>query len=417
MAIKTRVQLQTDADTIKNETVAGQNTATRVGGYCRDLLDSIQMATESAGPAPVSPTDDLKIPYATSGNLAYAASFRMATGLAAIELGAVGQVGSAGTFRVEEGFSLVGQGQSSTDCNILSFSSSIPSTITLGENSSECDTILSYAATAHNAFIGANRVFQVSALGINVSPGGVAVASAGDIRVSAAFSLVAVDGSSNDANVLGMSSGTLTIGETSHMGTVVLQTAGGGFKIQDSTYSTNGLEMTPTSVFFPLAAANVSIGHNQAASGGGGQLSITARAAAAASGANGASLNLHGGAKDGAGAHGPVNLYSGATLVATADEDGVAFSLGRKLKTTRVTSTPYAILATDDQIYLAASSSVADLPAGVDKQTYRIINTDTASKTVNANGTDKLFGTVSGSFTLMPGNSIEITFETTDGWY
>jgi len=46
MTVQTRTQLQTTADLIENAVVVGENSASRVGGYCRDLLDSLSLSTE-----------------------------------------------------------------------------------------------------------------------------------------------------------------------------------------------------------------------------------------------------------------------------------------------------------------------------------------------------------------------------------
>ena len=58
------------------------------------------------------------------------------------------------------------------------------------------------------------------------------------------------------------------------------------------------------------------------------------------------------------------------------------------------------------------------LPAGVNETNYRIVNTGTSgnSLTITPNGAENLLGANS-IFILLDGESLIITFETTDHWY
>jgi hypothetical protein len=95
-------------------------------------------------------------------------------------------------------------------------------------------------------------------------------------------------------------------------------------------------------------------------------------------------------------------------------------SAGDVRNTTRVTTT-YTILATDEIIYCDTDGGgfTATLPAGVVGTTYRIINVGSTSNdlTLAVNGTDKLSGVASGTETIADGESIELTYETTEGWW
>src|SRR5688572_14156678 len=52
MAVKTRSELEDAADEIRDETGEGANTATRVGGFLRDAIDSMPLASEVTTPPP-----------------------------------------------------------------------------------------------------------------------------------------------------------------------------------------------------------------------------------------------------------------------------------------------------------------------------------------------------------------------------
>lgn len=92
---------------------------------------------------------------------------------------------------------------------------------------------------------------------------------------------------------------------------------------------------------------------------------------------------------------------------------------GRIKNTTRVTTT-YTILITDDQIFANtdAGAYTSTLPTGVEGQTFRVINSGTTNNLTlaPASGQD-LYGTTDGTHVLTPGESAEITFNSTDGWY
>ena len=97
----------------------------------------------------------------------------------------------------------------------------------------------------------------------------------------------------------------------------------------------------------------------------------------------------------------------------------VTTQAGIIINTTRVTTT-YQILVTDTAILANtdAGTYTATLPAGAQGQSLRIVNTGTAGilLTVAPSGAELLLG-VNSNFTLFDGESIELVYDTTDGWY
>lgn len=87
--------------------------------------------------------------------------------------------------------------------------------------------------------------------------------------------------------------------------------------------------------------------------------------------------------------------------------------------TTRVTNT-YTILTTDHVIFCNTDggSFTATLPAGVEGQTFRIINSGTSGGllTIAPDGAEHLIG-VNSSFSFNDGEVLELTYNSTDGWY
>lgn len=92
--------------------------------------------------------------------------------------------------------------------------------------------------------------------------------------------------------------------------------------------------------------------------------------------------------------------------------------------TKRITDgdSPYAVLATDRVLYCDTDAGVieVDLPAGVNNRTLKLINVGSSANdlTVDPNGTEQVFGGGAGApATVSDGDSIEITFETTEHWW
>jgi hypothetical protein len=88
--------------------------------------------------------------------------------------------------------------------------------------------------------------------------------------------------------------------------------------------------------------------------------------------------------------------------------------------TTNVTSSPYTILDTDEEIFFDTDAApiTALLPAGIDGTNYRMINVGRSKNdvTLTPNGTDLLFG-VNATERIADNEVIEATFETDEGWF
>ena len=91
---------------------------------------------------------------------------------------------------------------------------------------------------------------------------------------------------------------------------------------------------------------------------------------------------------------------------------------GMRLPTTRVTNT-YVVLGSDYAVFCDTDGGgfTVTLPAGVDGQTYKIINcgTSTNNLTLTPNGAELLIG-VNASSTLSDGESLTLIYESTEGW-
>jgi len=98
---------------------------------------------------------------------------------------------------------------------------------------------------------------------------------------------------------------------------------------------------------------------------------------------------------------------------------GTLTTVGRIKNTTRVITT-YTVLITDDVIFANTDGSAwtATLPAGVEGQTFKIINSGSSSNnlTIAPDGAEHLLGANS-NFTLSDGEALIITYNATDGWY
>lgn len=99
--------------------------------------------------------------------------------------------------------------------------------------------------------------------------------------------------------------------------------------------------------------------------------------------------------------------------------DGVIDSTGR-LKGKRRLTTTGNILVTDEVIFCNTDTAgfTVTLPAGVNKQTFKIINSGSSSNllTISPDGSEHLIG-VNSDFYLYDGESLEITYDSDDGWY
>ena len=107
------------------------------------------------------------------------------------------------------------------------------------------------------------------------------------------------------------------------------------------------------------------------------------------------------------------------TLSSTLGVTGTTTTVGRIKTVTRQTTT-YQILVTDSVIFGNTDSAgwTATLPAGVSGQTLKVINSGSSGNilTVAPNGSEHLLG-VNSNFSLFDGETLDLTYDSTDGWY
>jgi len=89
-------------------------------------------------------------------------------------------------------------------------------------------------------------------------------------------------------------------------------------------------------------------------------------------------------------------------------------------KVTRVTTT-YSVLTTDNKVFCNTDSAgfTATLPTGTQDLTFRITNSGSSGNTLTIavqTGED-IYGTTNGTHLLYDGESADLTYDTTDGWY
>lgn len=93
---------------------------------------------------------------------------------------------------------------------------------------------------------------------------------------------------------------------------------------------------------------------------------------------------------------------------------------GRKPNTTRITSSPYTALATDDNIFVDTDGGAitVNLPVGINRTKYRLINCGSSGNdiTLAPNGAELLTG-VNASRTISDGGVLIVVYETTEGWW
>lgn len=101
------------------------------------------------------------------------------------------------------------------------------------------------------------------------------------------------------------------------------------------------------------------------------------------------------------------------------DDGSVTTNYGRIKPPTRVTTT-YTILVSDYEVFGNTDSAgfTVTLPAGVEGQTFRIVNTGTSGNTLTIapNGSEHLIG-VNSNYTLADGEALILCYNATDGWY
>ena len=107
------------------------------------------------------------------------------------------------------------------------------------------------------------------------------------------------------------------------------------------------------------------------------------------------------------------------TVSTTSLLSGTTTTFGRIKTVTRKTTTA-TILVTDSVIFgnTDGGAWTATLPAGVSGQTFRIINSGASGNllTVAPNGSEHLLG-VNSNFNLFDAEALDLTYDSTDGWY
>lgn len=95
-------------------------------------------------------------------------------------------------------------------------------------------------------------------------------------------------------------------------------------------------------------------------------------------------------------------------------------SQGRLKSVTRIDTTPYDILVTDEIIFVDTDTGVVtvNLPAGAQGQTYKIINSGNSGNnvTIVPNGSDLLIGDVASEY-LIDAETLILTFDEIEGWF
>ena len=109
-------------------------------------------------------------------------------------------------------------------------------------------------------------------------------------------------------------------------------------------------------------------------------------------------------------------VISAGSFVATGNITGN----GYYFNTTRVTSSPYTTLATDDEIFVDTDGGavLVNLMPGLDGKRYRIINVGSADNdvTIAPDGVELLTG-ANASRTLSDGSVVILSYEPTEGWW
>jgi hypothetical protein len=293
------------------------------------------------------------------------------------------------------------------------------------------------------------------------------VAIDGSVRLTASGSVKAYVSGSASLNLISVASGVVSVGETPYTSFMDLHSAGG---VRVYAGGSNYAQLQTNQLNFVSPVADCIVGADTVTSGAGKKLTIQGGSTSDA-GQAGGDVWITSGTPGTGGAAGSISLVSGAggamlvatplsasenlfsfgtassqnaTLQAGGDMDldtgagkdltlrtgGTARAMldasqfttygGRIITTTRVTSTPWPVLATDDQIYADTDSGdiTINLPPGTDGQRFRIINCGSSgySAIVVPSGAELLNG-VNLSETLSDGESLEITYETTEGWW
>lgn len=111
---------------------------------------------------------------------------------------------------------------------------------------------------------------------------------------------------------------------------------------------------------------------------------------------------------------------AGAAITATVDLRVYGPDSDLFPRLVRTTAAAYTVAAGDRVVFANsdAASVVVTLPAGVERRAVRVVNTGTSSNTVSVTpaGAELLLGAAS-AFVLNDGESLDIVYDPTEGWY
>jgi len=115
-----------------------------------------------------------------------------------------------------------------------------------------------------------------------------------------------------------------------------------------------------------------------------------------------------------------VQRYDGATWITVAIFSGGGYTPNTTLIDN--TDSPYSPVNTEYVIFADTDGGAItiNLPVGTDAKNFKIINTGSSGNdiTIDPNGTEQLFGGGAGvAFTLYDGESINIHYNATEGWW
>jgi len=364
MTVKTRTELSDAAVVIRDEAVAGANTAGRVGGFCKDLVDSTALSNEIEITATAVATTAVGTLSGTTTTIDGILLNGAGTSVALL---------TAESTPANNGVWVIQSGPWTRPANYAAGSNAGGKLVTVQQGTVYADTVWLCTADYPNdvvdtdgttwerkgvtqPVIGENdRMAFAQALAIVYATGvkilnptgaqdgislttlavGGATTTTGGVRLANDVHIRA-DGASTGVDLIGWNStlSAIEIGKESQAwsSSVVIHSGGVGLSTTSSTSATaRTLQMTENRITFqsttPLTATgaltNCQIGIVTAPAGeNSADLDIYAGNAGSGSGDAGGTLTIKGGVEDGAGLSGPVVIQSGSTQVGEFAIDG-----------------------------------------------------------------------------------------------
>ncbi len=375
MTVQTRANLSTQATTIRDEVAVGANTATRVGTYCKDLLDSIALQTES----------DIQATAVAVANVGTLSG--IATTIDGILLNSAGDHVAMLT------------AQSSGDENG-------PWVIQSGPWTRPVEYFAGMDASGKLVGVQQGTIYAES-IWKCTSDTGSAVVDTDATTWTAQGPFVTWDTATLIQQV-GEKTNVLRLDLQSQQGVRVVAT-------NDAFYTT----ITESFVRF-RPAGHVRVDCYAPAVGDGRDLTLASQVGV--SGADVGDLILETPAAVGGGAEAPIIFQPAAVEAFRVDTEGTRTTGGRILTATRIdhTDSPYDILNTEEEVFVDTDGGAVtvNLPAGESGRTYRITNAGGSGNAVTLapDGSEKLLG-VASPITITDRSTERVTYETTEGWY